>query len=67
MKRQLTNLKVQTKIYCQSISKIWEVFPQLRQWRLKLVITREKINKIKMRQSVIKLQVHQLMIAFGSG
>lgn len=67
MKRQLTNLKIQTKIYCQSISKIWEVLPQLRQWRLKLVITREKINKIKMRQSVIKLQVHQLMIAFGCG
>lgn len=47
MKRQLTNLKVQTKIYCQALSKIWEVFPLLRQWRLKLVITREKINKIK--------------------
>lgn len=45
MKRQLTNLKVQTKIYCQAISKIWEVLPLLRQWRLKLVITREKINK----------------------
>lgn len=47
MKRQLTNLKVQTKIYCQAFFNIWEVFPQLRQWRLKWVITREKINELK--------------------